>query len=132
MRPWPRWRRWGWLDAPLVIDGSDVEHAKPAPDLLLKGAHQLDVAPAAAWYVGDSRWDMLAAVAAGMTAVGIASGATSEADLVAAGAAMTFPDLARFKDYLLGRVAAAAGGRARQRGQLSPFEPRRGPRAAWS
>jgi HAD superfamily hydrolase (TIGR01509 family) len=93
---------------PLVIDGSDVEHAKPAPDLLLKGAHQLDVAPEAAWYVGDSRWDMLAAVAAGMTAVGIASGATSEADLVDAGAGMTFPDLARFKDYLLGEVEPAA------------------------
>ncbi len=95
---------------PLVIDGSDVEHAKPAPDLLLKGAHQLAVAPEAAWYVGDSRWDMLAAVAAGMTAVGIASGATSEADLVEAGAAMTFPDLARFLDYLSGEVVPAAGG----------------------
>jgi HAD superfamily hydrolase (TIGR01509 family) len=94
---------------PLVIDGSDVEHAKPAPDLLLKGAHQLAVAPEAAWYVGDSRWDMLAAVAAGMTAVGIASGATSEADLVEAGAAMTFPDLARFLDYLSGEVVPAAG-----------------------
>jgi HAD superfamily hydrolase (TIGR01509 family) len=94
---------------PLVIDGSDVEHAKPAPDLLLKGAHHLAVAPEAAWYVGDSRWDMLAAVAAGMTAVGIASGATSEADLVEAGAAMTFPDLARFLDYLSGEVVPAAG-----------------------
>ena len=88
---------------PLVIDGSDVEHAKPAPDLLLKAAHQLDVAPAAAWYVGDSRWDMLAAVAAGMTAIGVATGATSEADLVAAGAAVTFADLARFLDYLSAR-----------------------------
>ena len=107
---------------PLVIDGSDVEHAKPAPDLLLKGAHQLDVAPEAAWYVGDSRWDMLAAVAAGMTAVGIASGATSEADLVEAGAAMTFPDLARFQDYLSGEVEPAAVAARDSGGQLSPFE----------
>ena len=94
---------------PLVIDGSDVEHAKPAPDLLIKGAHQLDVAPGAAWYVGDSRWDMLAAVAAGMTAVGVASGATSEADLSAAGAAMTFPDLARFLDYVTLAFGSPAG-----------------------
>ena len=94
---------------PLVIDGSDVEHAKPAPDLLLKGAHQLDVAPQAAWYVGDSRWDMLAAVAAGMTAVGIASGATSEADLRAAGAAMTFSDLARFLDHVTVQAWPPAG-----------------------
>lgn len=94
---------------PLVIDGSDVEHAKPAPDLLLKGAHQLDVAPQAAWYVGDSRWDMLAAVAAGMTAVGIASGATSEADLRAAGAAITFSDLARFLDHVTVQAWPPAG-----------------------
>jgi HAD superfamily hydrolase (TIGR01509 family) len=94
---------------PLVIDGSDVEHAKPAPDLLIKGAHQLDVAPGAAWYVGDSRWDMLAAVAAGMTAVGIASGATSESDLVEAGAAMTFPDLTWFLGYFSGEVVTAVG-----------------------
>ena len=30
---------------PLVVDGHDVEHAKPAPDLLLKAAEQLDVDP---------------------------------------------------------------------------------------
>ena len=110
MKPWPRWRRCGLDDASrIVIDGSDVEHAKPAPDLLLKGAHQLGVAPGAAWYVGDSRWDMLAAVAAGMTAIGVASGATSEADLAAAGAAMTFPDLARFLDYVTLAVGSPAG-----------------------
>jgi HAD superfamily hydrolase (TIGR01509 family) len=99
----------GLAHQPLVIDGSDVEHAKPAPDLLIKGAHRLDVAPGAAWYVGDSRWDMLAAVAAGMTAVGIASGATSEPDLASAGAAMTFPDLARFLDYVAVEIGPPAG-----------------------
>jgi HAD superfamily hydrolase (TIGR01509 family) len=92
----------GLAHQPLVIDGSDVAHAKPAPDLLLKGAHQLAVEPGAAWYVGDSRWDMQAAVAAGMTAVGVASGATSEAELTVAGAAMTFPDL----EHCLAYVAA--------------------------
>jgi HAD superfamily hydrolase (TIGR01509 family) len=94
---------------PLVIDGSDVEHAKPAPDLLLKGAHQLDMPPAAAWYVGDSRWDMQAAVAAGMTAVGIASGATSETELTEEGAAMTFPDLERFLAYVSVEIVPLAG-----------------------
>ena len=85
---------------PLVIDGSDVEHAKPAPDLLLKGAHHLQVDTDHAWYVGDSRWDMQAAVAAGMTAIGIASGATSEADLAAEGAALTFPHLGGFHAWV--------------------------------
>lgn len=94
---------------PLVVDGSDVEHAKPAPDLLLKGAHQLAVEPGAAWYVGDSRWDVQAAVAAGMTAVGIASGATSEPELAEAGAAMTFPDLEHCLAYVTDRVLRGPG-----------------------
>ena len=36
--------------------------------------------------VGDSTWDMLAAVAAGMVPVGVTSGAVDAAALVAAGA----------------------------------------------
>lgn len=86
--------------APVVVDGSDVEHAKPAPDLLLKAAHVLDVEPRATWYVGDSRWDMLAAAAAGMTAVGITTGATSAPELVEAGASLTFDSLAGLLDHL--------------------------------
>lgn len=78
---------------PLVVDGHDVEHAKPAPDLLLKASEELSVAPADTWYVGDAKWDMLAAGAAGMVPIGVATGATSEDDLVASGAAVTFPTL---------------------------------------
>ena len=91
---------------PMVVDGSDVEHAKPAPDLLLKAAHQLGVEPASTWYVGDSRWDMLAAVAAGMTAVGVTTGATSDAELVAAGAGVTFDSLAGLLDHLVASLPA--------------------------
>jgi HAD superfamily hydrolase (TIGR01509 family) len=81
---------------PIVCDGADVEHAKPAPDLLLKAAHLLDVEPAQAWYVGDSRWDMVAAKAAGMRAIAVLTGATSEQALVEAGADVTYPTLAEF------------------------------------
>jgi HAD superfamily hydrolase (TIGR01509 family) len=86
--------------SPLVVDGSDVEHAKPAPDLLLKAARRLGTDPGSTWYVGDSKWDMLAAVAAGMPAIGVATGATSQDDLVAAGAATTFVDLEQLLVYL--------------------------------
>jgi HAD superfamily hydrolase (TIGR01509 family) len=92
----------GLARSPLVVDGSDVEHAKPAPDLLLKAADRLGIDPLATWYVGDSRWDMLAAVAAGMTAVAVATGATNHADLVAAGAARAFDDLEGLLGYLAG------------------------------
>jgi HAD superfamily hydrolase (TIGR01509 family) len=71
---------------PRIIDGSHVEHAKPAPDLLLLAAEQLGQSPRSCWYVGDATWDMLAARGANMPAVGIASGAVSGDALLEAGA----------------------------------------------
>ena len=65
---------------PRIVDGSAVEHAKPAPDLLLLAAKQLDAAPDACWYVGDSTWDMRSAVAAGMRAIGVVAGAAVDRD----------------------------------------------------
>jgi HAD superfamily hydrolase (TIGR01549 family) len=78
---------------PVVTDGSHVDHAKPAPDLLLNAAQQIKVEPAGTWYVGDSRWDMLAAVAAGMTAIGVTTGATPAEELREAGAAIVVEGL---------------------------------------
>ena len=73
---------------PRIVDGSAVEHAKPAPDLLLLAARQLGIGPERAWYVGDSTWDMRAALAAGMYAIGVLAGAAvGEAALRSAGAA---------------------------------------------
>ncbi len=60
---------------PRIVDGSRVAHAKPAPDLLLLAAEELGVEPARSWYVGDSTWDMRAAVAAGMHPIGVLAGA---------------------------------------------------------
>jgi phosphoglycolate phosphatase-like HAD superfamily hydrolase len=79
---------------PRIIDGSRVEHAKPAPDLLLLAARELGVEPGAAWYVGDSTWDMQAAVAAGMHPVAVLAGAAVGADeLRAAGASVLLETL---------------------------------------
>ena len=64
---------------PRIVDGSHVENAKPAPDLLLHAARELATDPAAAWYVGDSTWDMQAARAAGMHAIGVLAGAAVDA-----------------------------------------------------
>lgn len=60
---------------PRIVDGGRVEHAKPAPDLLLLAADELGVPVARTWYVGDSTWDMRAAVAARMTGIGVLAGA---------------------------------------------------------
>jgi HAD superfamily hydrolase (TIGR01509 family) len=81
--------------SPTVVDGSHVENAKPAPDLLLLAAKQLDTPADGCWYVGDSTWDMRAANAAGMVGVGVAYGAATDADLTQAGATVvtTLPEL---------------------------------------
>ena len=78
---------------PIVIDGSDVEHAKPAPDLLLFAARKLGVEPSRCCYVGDAIWDMQAAVAAGMPAIGVVSGSATDGELAGAGALFTVKDL---------------------------------------
>jgi HAD superfamily hydrolase (TIGR01509 family) len=79
---------------PTVVDGTGVEHAKPAPDLLLQAAASLGVEPAESWYVGDSTWDMRSAVAARMLPIGVTAGAAVDADaLHAAGARITLRDL---------------------------------------
>jgi HAD superfamily hydrolase (TIGR01509 family) len=81
-------------DGPRVIDGSSVANAKPAPDLLLLAAAQLGVDPARTWYVGDSTWDMRAALAAGMTPIAVLAGAAVDAAaLRAAGASVVLDTL---------------------------------------
>jgi HAD superfamily hydrolase (TIGR01509 family) len=80
---------------PTIIDGSHVDKAKPAPDLLLLAARRLGAAPATCWYVGDATWDMLAAVAADMVPVAVPYGAVGAGELRSAGAraVTTLPEL---------------------------------------
>ncbi|MFI5261524.1 MAG: HAD family hydrolase [Candidatus Limnocylindrales bacterium] len=92
---------------PTVVDGSHVVHAKPAPDLLLLAARRLRVPPAASWYIGDARWDVEAAVAAGMVPIGVPTGAVDDATLVRAGAAAVVPDLTAITADLRRRGALA-------------------------
>jgi len=81
--------------APRIVDGSHVEHAKPAPDLLLLGARELGVKPGDCWYVGDSTWDMRAAVAAGMVPIATLAGAAVDDEALRdAGASVVLPTLA--------------------------------------
>lgn len=84
------------LDAePTIVDGSHVKHAKPEPDLLLLAAHELGSDPGHCWYVGDSTWDMVAAVAAGMVAIAVTAGsAVDSTALEGAGASVVVGSLA--------------------------------------
>ncbi|HEX5012969.1 MAG TPA: HAD family hydrolase [Candidatus Limnocylindrales bacterium] len=101
------------LDAePTIIDASHVKNAKPEPDLLLYAAKALDVAPGRCWYVGDSTWDMVSAVAAGMVAIGIEAGsAVGPEALRSAGAAVVLGDLLELTDVLVKVTAPSAAER---------------------
>jgi HAD superfamily hydrolase (TIGR01509 family) len=65
---------------PTIVDGSHVEHAKPAPDLFLVAARTRGVEPHGCWSVGDATWDMRASAAAGMTGIGILAGSAASAE----------------------------------------------------
>jgi HAD superfamily hydrolase (TIGR01509 family) len=93
---------------PRIVDASHVTHAKPAPDLLLVAADQLDVEPAYCWYVGDSAWDMAAAVVAGMIPVAVLAGSgVGEAALRGTGAAIVVDTLGDLAAVLRERTPAA-------------------------
>jgi len=87
---------------PVIVDGTHVEHAKPAPDLLLLAARELGIEPADGWYVGDATWDMQAAVAAGMPGIGVVSGSAAASDLKHAGATLTVNQLTELIRFVHG------------------------------
>jgi alpha,alpha-trehalose phosphorylase len=76
----------GLAQPPVVVDGQAVSRAKPEPDLLLAAATALGTAPDGCWCVGDSRWDVQAAIAAHMLPVGVTTGSATAAELRADGA----------------------------------------------
>jgi pyrophosphatase PpaX len=58
----------------VVVGGDETERQKPAPDPLLLALERLDASATDAAYVGDSPYDMVAARAAGLYAVGVSWG----------------------------------------------------------
>ena len=56
---------------PIVVSVEDVQHGKPAPDVFLRAAELLKVAPQACCVIEDSAAGVEAAIAAGMTAIAI-------------------------------------------------------------
>jgi HAD superfamily hydrolase (TIGR01509 family) len=91
----------GLEDEPSIVDASHVEHAKPEPDLLLRAAEELDMEPGRCWYIGDSTWDMVAAVAAGMLPIGVTAGAAvDDRALRGAGASAVVSTLDEIADAL--------------------------------
>lgn len=58
----------------VIITPDDVQQKKPAPEPLIACAQQLNVSPDQCAYIGDTRFDMQAARAAGMKTIGVLTG----------------------------------------------------------
>jgi pyrophosphatase PpaX len=58
----------------VVVGGDEAPRQKPAPDTLLLALERLGASPAEAVYVGDSPFDMAAAKAGGLGAIGVTWG----------------------------------------------------------
>ncbi len=78
-----------------VVNSSDVEESKPAPDIFGLALESAGAQPQEAVVVGDTIWDVEAAGAAGIRAVGVLTGgAFSREDLKEAGAVEVYENCA--------------------------------------
>jgi HAD superfamily hydrolase (TIGR01509 family) len=84
----------------IVITREEVEYAKPDPDLFLVAADKLKVDIASTVVVGDSVWDILAAVRARALPVGLLSGGYGQEELERAGAYRVYQDPADLLNHL--------------------------------
>jgi HAD superfamily hydrolase (TIGR01509 family) len=90
---------------PNVFSASDVAHGKPAPDLFLHAAANMNVLPADCIVIEDSPAGVAAASAAGMTPIGFLGGSHADPDLAeqltAAGARMLITDMRHLKGTIV-------------------------------
>lgn len=77
-----------WVNA--VVNSSEVEGSKPAPDIFELALRRVGVGAEQAIVVGDTVWDVEAAMACGLGCVGLTTGGISRAELSAAGAVAVY------------------------------------------
>ena len=89
-----------------------MRHGKPAPDLFLFAAEQMQTAPERCLVIEDSVAGIAGAIAAGMPVLGFHGGSHCRESygktLHDAGAAMTFDDMRQLPD-LIARIGRKAG-----------------------
>jgi len=56
---------------PVVVSGADISRGKPAPDIFLRAADLLGIAPANCWVIEDSKPGVAGGLAAGMRVIAI-------------------------------------------------------------
>jgi len=81
-----------------ATSADDADDSKPEPDILQAAMHAAGLDPDRCVLVGDSVWDVKAALKAGVPCVGLECGGTSAGELRGAGAAEVYPDPAALLD----------------------------------
>lgn len=84
----------------VIITRDQVKYAKPDPDLFLAAAGKLGVDVTSSIVVGDSVWDILAAVRARALPIGFLSGGYGQEELERAGAYRVYQDPADLLNHL--------------------------------
>ncbi|WP_307038020.1 HAD family hydrolase [Arthrobacter sp. B3I4] len=96
-----------------ATSSADAEESKPAPDILVAALKAVDVSAENAVYVGDAVWDIYAAGALNIPAIGLTCGGTSEAELREAGAVEVYENPRELLDNLAGSAIGKLAARAR-------------------
>ncbi len=92
-----------------TVTGADVEHEKPAPDLICKAVERLPQVDATeVWAIGDTPYDAKAALAAGATPIGTLTGGFSESELYEAGCVSVVASLQELGTQARGGERAAS------------------------
>jgi HAD superfamily hydrolase (TIGR01549 family) len=83
-----------------IVTGDDVNKTKPSPDAFVLAAKRLGVAMEDSIVVGDSVWDLLAAVRKRALGVGLLTGGYGQGELERAGAFRVYSDPADLLAHL--------------------------------
>jgi HAD superfamily hydrolase (TIGR01509 family) len=104
------------LDSDAFLDAAtsanDAKESKPAPDILIAALEAIGVEAADAIFVGDAVWDMKAAGALGIPAIGVTCGGVRAGELREAGAVEVYDGprdlLQNLTSSAIGRLLAGA------------------------
>lgn len=88
---------------PYVVSASDIEHAKPAPDMVMRTLADNNLTPEQAIVVGDTVYDIQMAHNAGVAAIGVTYGNGARSELLDAEAEYITDDFAEVGDIVLGK-----------------------------
>lgn len=97
--------RTGWRSFFKTVQTADGHPSKPAPDMIFAAMDEIGATPEETYMIGDSRYDMEMAAAAGVHAIGVAWGYHTAAELTTAGAVRIVADFGELQQLFEAEAA---------------------------